>query len=1220
MISLKTITLDNFKSFRGGVIIGPIQPFTVVMGPNGSGKSNIIDAVRFVLGEKSSELRVQHPSELAHGAMLKSPVTEVVVVMILKIDDKERSFKRMIHGESSQYEIDDKIVTHDFYMTELRNLNLDIKTGNFLVPQGYIECIAMKTPKELTEMLEQFSGSEVLKADYTRLKLEVQKVEGEAQFVRQMRKQLLLQKQSAKEERAEAEKYTELLKQYVEEKTKFQLYRLLLIKKTLETLRIREREVKLQIDEHLFEKSNGTKSLKEKKLELKELSASLEDVESSIAKLEKVIQEKRTAYVTFEETTSYWQKKCDFAHASLDNANKAQDANKKAIEELENELEKTNVECMKLRETRESEEDIELSNSQVERYMNLKTEAENRMKGIVTEINNLTRNQQANRDKLDDCNRRKQELEDKAERITLMKKDHEERFKKLRDVHTESVATVTRMTAKKAELSAKLATIQLRVSSLESDVAKVSEELRESDIDSYTVSHQTRKAMIMKRLKESFSGVYDRLCNLCKPVHPRYNIAVTKVLKRYFHGIVVDSTDTAKRCIEFLKSECLDVELFLPLDSLKTVTLKEKLRSVQELPNVKLLYDVIDILSPEISKAVLFVTENTLVCETAEDTRKLAFEIWHRRYNCVSLDGCLFGKSGLISGGEADLAVKAKQWGDQQVASLKNRKAQLVQELRSLPVPSHVQSELNESDIQIKGVALKNHYMEADMKDAEKEIASARKELSACNTELSRLNTIISEIERKVEENDEEIGDMKRHISAVEDDIFANFCKDINVPNISYYEKTNLRTYKEQKKKQLELEEQSDRIENQLSFERERDMTSTIIKWKTAALQANVKLNDTRAKENGIKIVIEQKETKLSELNNKRAGINNNLETMKNDLALCKSQLDNVEELYVNSRRMHILVQNTTKQKKVECKTVFKECKIEDINIPMLPSEGQPRDFLSSTFSSGSNLIGNVLNTESSIDREMLTEVDFSQCPDEIRNKTEEDLQDTVKRLDEKVEKIKNELDTMKKPNFKAQEKVLSIAEQIHEANAQFQELRQQANYLKVQFEKVKMTRYKLFSDCLECISTEIDSIYKGLVNDESAQALILPENPEEPYAGTINFSCIPPNKRFQPMQHLSGGERTLASLALLFAMQRFKPTPFFIMDESDAALDKRNIKNIVRYIKSQAKTMQFIIITFQEMLQINADAIIGITTEPDVVILNSNMFAFLLNNPKARK
>jgi len=125
------------------------------------------------------------------------------------------------------------------------------------------------------------------------------------------------------------------------------------------------REAKLQIDENLLKKSDTMNLLKDKELQFKQLCNFFEDTELSILKLEIVIQEKKIKHIASEETISYWQKKYDCAQASLDSANNIHDANKKTIQELKNELEKINVDLMELRETRESEQNIELTNSQV---------------------------------------------------------------------------------------------------------------------------------------------------------------------------------------------------------------------------------------------------------------------------------------------------------------------------------------------------------------------------------------------------------------------------------------------------------------------------------------------------------------------------------------------------------------------------------------------------------------------------------------------------------------------------------------------------------------------------------------------------------------------------------------------------------------------------------------------------------------------------------------
>ncbi|XP_070169707.1 structural maintenance of chromosomes protein 1B [Polyergus mexicanus] len=267
--------------------------------------------------------------------------------------------------------------------------------------------------------------------------------------------------------------------------------------------------------------------LKRTKLKVKALSDLLNETEENIVEFKDNIRKKKGEYTNVKNHIEYWEKKCNDARTSLASAIKAPDNYDKVIQELKNEFE-TLKEL--LEKTASSENDIvELRNSQVNRYMILKTEVENQAKDFINRINDLMQTYQY---KLDNENRVKEELENK----------------------------------------------------------------------------------------------YDRLANLCKPIHSRYNVAVTKVFGENMDAIVVDTEHTAKQCIDFLKQHKIGVERFLSLDLIKVKPINDRLRSVLKQINSKLLYAVLKLSFMEIDKAVLYVTKNTLVCETAEDARKMAFE------------------------------------------------------------------------------------------------------------------------------------------------------------------------------------------------------------------------------------------------------------------------------------------------------------------------------------------------------------------------------------------------------------------------------------------------------------------------------------------------------------------------------------------------------------------------------------------------------------------
>ncbi len=126
-------------------------------------------------------------------------------------------------------------------------------------------------------------------------------------------------------------------------------------------------------------------------------------------------------------------------------------------------------------------------------------------------------------------------------------------------------------------------------------------------------------------------------------------------------------------------------------------------------------------------------------------------------------------------------------------------------------------------------------------------------------------------------------------------------------------------------------------------------------------------------------------------------------------------------------------------------------------------------------------------------------------------------------------------------------------------------------------------------------IASNIDKIYKELTGTRHSTASLTLENADEPYLEGIKYSSIPPNKRFRDMDQLSGGERTVAALALLFAVHSFQPSPFFVLDEIDAALDPVNVSKVVNYIKQRSTDVQCIVISLKNSFFEHADALIGI-------------------------
>ena len=128
-----------------------------------------------------------------------------------------------------------------------------------------------------------------------------------------------------------------------------------------------------------------------------------------------------------------------------------------------------------------------------------------------------------------------------------------------------------------------------------------------------------------------------------------------------------------------------------------------------------------------------------------------------------------------------------------------------------------------------------------------------------------------------------------------------------------------------------------------------------------------------------------------------------------------------------------------------------------------------------------------------------------------------------------------------------------------------------------------------------EEIEKNIDTVYKELTESKQSSASLMLENNNEPYKEGIRFSPVPYGDRFRTLEFLSGGQRTIAALALLFAIQRYKPSPFFVLDEVDAHLDSLGTSKLARYIKGHSQVLQWLVISLNDQFFSTADALVGV-------------------------
>merc|ERR1719402_2146594 len=258
-----------------------------------------MDAVSFVMGEKTSLLRVRRLPDLIHGASVGKPISNrASVTAVFKLETgEEMKFTRAILGSSADHKINKENVSSQVYLRELEKLGINAKAKNFLVFQGAVESIAMKNPKERTALFEEISGSGALKEDYEKCKVEMLAAEEETQHTYQKKKAIGAERKEAKLEKEEAEKYQKLQGDMADRQVELQLFRLFYNERNIADYRDQIDAKQKEHDKNDKKKEKAEETMKEVKKVAGKKGREFDRVSQEIREKEADIQKKRPAFI-----------------------------------------------------------------------------------------------------------------------------------------------------------------------------------------------------------------------------------------------------------------------------------------------------------------------------------------------------------------------------------------------------------------------------------------------------------------------------------------------------------------------------------------------------------------------------------------------------------------------------------------------------------------------------------------------------------------------------------------------------------------------------------------------------------------------------------------------------------------------------------------------------------------------------------------------------------
>ncbi|XP_067906906.1 structural maintenance of chromosomes protein 1B-like isoform X4 [Heterodontus francisci] len=1208
MGTLQLIEVENFKSWRGRQLIGPFMRFNCIIGPNGSGKSNVMDAISFVMGERTANLRVKHIKDLIHGAHIGHPVSSTASVTMLyeKENGEELSFTRAIIGNSSEFRLNDQVISRAEYTNELEKIGILLKGRNCLVFQGAVENIAMKKPKERTQLFEQVSNSGELSNEYDKKKKEMMNAEEEARFNYNKKKNVAVERKHAKHEKEEADRYQMLIEELKASRTQLHLFLLYYNEMFIENFSNDLQANNKALNSQKIRQATAEEEVRAMKKELGKLNRELQQIEKEIKVHDSNLNEKRPSYIKAKENTRHHMKKVETARKSLKNSEKQYSVHQQEVKVLESELEDVNNVWKAFEEKAQAElgsrgHSMELEESQIQQYKELKELVRKQVSAVAQMLEKLRREQKADRDKLELDQRNYKDLEIRIKHTELEIEDYMKRIEKLEEYINTCKASLTEQKQREEELTNEIESAKLRIGEVSEKLNKVAGELQNAGIDHREGHRQQKKAEVLESFKRLYpDSVYGRLVDLCHPIHKKYQLAVTKVFGRYINAIVVTTEKTARDCIRYLKEERAEPETFLALDYLDIKPINEQLR---EIKGAKMMIDVVQSVSPQLKKVVQFVCGNGLVCENLKEARQIAFE-GPERLKTVALDGTLFLKSGVISGGSSDLKFKAKCWDEKEINQLKEIKEKLRNELRELIKVNRKEAELRQLQAQAKGTETRMRYSLSDLEQTRKKhLANRHMERSKLESGLTNLQSQMAVVRLSIEDREEKMQKIQHQMNEVEDRVFEDFCTKIGVANIREYEDEHVKQLEEIDKKRSEFENQKTRLTIQLeySYSQIEGDIKKIQKWKETIKIDEEEILKLKKEEMQLMRTVDEAMGIQRDLNNKLLIKKTQVKDAQKELDEVRKKLSNISRELAKLQKEYVSVETSIEQKRLERHNLLLACKVQDVQIELL--QGKLEEISEGDLSSPETESSSGRDTQATIgvlELEAAFEIDYSSLPTDLKGLISlKDIEIQENILHKLLEEKETILHRTAVPNLRAIEKLQNVWDKFQDSVYAFDSSRKKARICRQDFENVKRRRYDLFNQCFEHVSVKIDQIYKMMCQNTSAQAFLSPENSEEPYLDGIGYNCVAPGKRFMPMDNLSGGEKSVAALALLFAIHSYRPAPFFVLDEVDAALDNTNIGKVTNYIRDQSrKNFQVIVISLKEEFYSKAEALIGVYPE----------------------
>lgn len=1213
---LDRLELSNFKSYGGNVVVGPLMGFTAIIGTNGSGKSNLMDAISFVLGVRTSQLRGNQLRDLVYRNLEDSTDDpsrrKAYVKLVYKHGNEndpssEIEFMRSVTlSGASEYRVRGTVVNLEKYNEELAGIGVLVKARNFLVFQNEVESIASKAPKELSSLFEEVSESAEFRVEYDDARVEKDAAEEEVTHFWRKRKGMAAEKRQYKEQKDEAERFRRLENQIAAMKTEKALFELFHVDEDLRAVKTEVTDVtdELEVKQRQFSKKESV--LNEEKKHIAELDKQRPKLERKRKRLADEIEKLRPTEVKLETEKSGLTRRIKGDERSLSKLQEEFTKGTDTISLLESKLEQCTQEISALQSEIEEAEEASVSAESMAEYRSLKDIVATRTSALQQQLEVIKRNVAGTSKEKLAIERREGELRD---RVATASKDGEVYRRRAEELQSQvnsskqEIRELEHEQSRVAEVGGERRKVREQ---LEKTVNEVTQALRDAKADMNESGRERAASNAFETMQRLFPGVHGRLSDLCQPTQTRYREAVAVIFGKMMDAIVVENEKVGGECIRFLKDQRVGIETFIPLQDVRPRPVDESLRRLGGTSRL-----VVDVVKHRdfVQKAVLYAAGNSVVCDTLDEARRLRYD-GGRKIKICALDGTLINKAGFMTGGvsRSDMG-RSRKWDRAEIDALKRKRQSAQRELQALGAAETDRRSAASLAEKVDEVRRRLSILDQDWRDASSRAQVSDRDAELSSTEKEQLVPQLRVAIQAFKKANEKLQKVEARLRGLENELFGDFTERHNIESVQQFEEQFVGKSEKMREKKLELETKELSLKTSLKYEKNQHNRTSVVKLQK-------KIESQRAKRETI-------EDNLKNLSTKRAELDSRAESVGKEIDEALAQRQEIVELLTDKRQefrkesesvaetKKILLQKRSKLEQLQSQRskLLLAAKVAQVNIPTRDADSNDEDEvekLANERDTDGDIImgregegdGDGSNPASmAIDVNMT--IEYSSLSRRHRAAATVDKQKEM--LDsyfEKIRTMEQQLDGLA-PNMKATEHMTEVNEKIEAMDREADEARERARKAVSNFEDIKQKRQDRFSSCFTHVANKINEVYRQLTRSTAypmgGTAYLSLEQQDEPYLGGIKFNAMPPTKRFRDMEQLSGGERTVAALALLFAIHDFRPSPFFVLDEVDAALDNLNVGRVSAYIKSRARDLQIIVISLKDSFYERADALVGI-------------------------